>query len=263
MHDDPDATQVALQLRSAVVGHDLGVAPHDPEVSTNRADSKHVLSLDPEALISDQRAMGARARILAERIKQARLAAGLSQAKLGELVGQAQTTISSWERGRTEPTRDDVARIAIACDLEPRNLEVEEEFVNDESRLPRRSVPVVGYVGAGAAAHYYDSAQGPLDQVLAPKDATDSTVGAEVRGPSIGDFFDGWYIFYNDDRLPPTPDLIGELCVVGLPDGRILVKKLQASKAPGLYHLLSMTEPPILDQEVVWAAMVTEMRPRR
>ena len=63
-------------------------------------------------------------------------------------------------------------------------------------------------------------------------------------------------------RSPITPDLIGKLRVVGLGDGRIMVKKVQRSKSPGYYHLLSNTEEPILDAVIEWAARVKNMVPR-
>lgn len=59
-----------------------------------------------------------------------------------------------------------------------------------------------------------------------------------------------------------TDDLIGKLCVVGLDDGRILVKQLKRGQLPGRFNLLSNTEPPIYDAAVVWAARVTHMTPR-
>lgn len=127
---------------------------------------------------------------------------------------------------------------------------------------PARQVPVVGYVGAGSAAHYYATGQGSLDYVAAPEGASESTVATEVRGDSLGPFFDRWLCFYDDVRSPVTEDLIGHLCVVGLLDGRILVKKLQKARAPRTFHLLSQTEDPMFDVEVEWAAKVKDLRQR-
>jgi hypothetical protein len=127
---------------------------------------------------------------------------------------------------------------------------------------PLRTAPVVGFVAAGSVAHLYAEAQGPLDHVTAPEDATDNTVAVEIRGDSLGAFFREWLVFYDDVRSPVTPDLHGKLCVVGLKDKRVLIKKLQPSRSPELFHLLSQTEEPLLDQAVAWAAAVTTMRPR-
>lgn len=188
------------------------------------------------------------------RIRGARDAAGWSQQRLAAAINQSQTTISSWERGRTEPTREDVSRVAEALGLTPAEIE-------GTSASAVREIPIVGFVGAGDAAHFYEDGQGPLGTTLAPEYATEYTVAAEIRGPSIGPYFDGWLLLYDDVRSPVTSDLYGELCVVGLLDGRVLVKKIKPS-AEGRFHLLSMSEEPIFDVELTWAAKVTGMKPR-
>lgn len=124
-----------------------------------------------------------------------------------------------------------------------------------------RTVPLVGYVGAGAEAHFYAEGDGPLDDVDAPPWANDQTRASEIRGESLGPLFERWLIFYDDVRSPVTPDLHGRLCILGLPNGKVLVKKIRPA-GNGLFHLLSNTEEPIWDQEIAWAAVVKEMRPR-
>lgn len=124
------------------------------------------------------------------------------------------------------------------------------------------SVGLVGYVGAGAETHFFAQDSGHLDEVPGVEGMSDATVAVEIRGESLGTFFDRWLVYYDDVRRPVTSDLINKLCVVGLGDGRILIKKIQRSKARGLFHLLSQTEPPILDTEIDWAAKVKTMVPR-
>lgn len=122
-------------------------------------------------------------------------------------------------------------------------------------------VPLVGYVGAGAQTYFFENDE-PLDHVPAPAGSTDKTVAVEIRGESLGSFFDRWLVFYDDVRRPVDDTLINKLCVVGLRDGRILIKKVRRSKARGFFHLLSQTEPPITDVQVDWAAKVKNMVPR-
>ncbi|MDB5432511.1 MAG: putative phage repressor [Caulobacter sp.] len=201
---------------------------------------------------------------IGERILEARKSRGWSQQRLAAELAQAQTTISSWERGRTEPSREDAARIATALDVPLADLELGQEGGAAPSRghpRPRRA-PVVGYVGAGAVAHLYSAGQGPFDEVDAPENATDDTVAVEIRGDSLGSLFNEWLVFYDEVRSPVTPDLVGRLCVVGLPDGRVLIKKLTHARTEGFYNLFSQTEDPILDVEIDWAAKVTGMTPR-
>src|SRR5262249_60155604 len=103
-------------------------------------------------------------------------------------------------------------------------------------------VPVLGYVGAGSTAHFYDVNQGELDEVTPPEGATESTVAVEIRGHSMGPFLNHWLVFYDNVQRPATDDLIGELCVVGLKDGRVLLKQVQAGRTRGSYNLMSATE---------------------
>jgi phage repressor protein C with HTH and peptisase S24 domain len=124
-------------------------------------------------------------------------------------------------------------------------------------------VPLKGYVGAGAAAHFYAVDQGDLDAVEPPIGANESTVAVEIRGDSLGPLFNRWLVFYDDvTHGAPPADLIGELCVVGLEDGRVLIKQLQRGRAEGLFTLNSQTEQPIRDVPVAWAAKVKCMARR-
>lgn len=125
---------------------------------------------------------------------------------------------------------------------------------------PARTVPLVGYVAAGSEMFFI--ADGSLGEVDAPEGANESTVAAEVRGTSLGPLFERWLIFYDEVRRPVTTDLIGRLCIVGLPDGRVMVKQIQKARGDGMFHLLSNNEPPLLDQGVEWAARVRTMTPR-
>jgi DNA-binding XRE family transcriptional regulator len=194
----------------------------------------------------------------AARLRQARLDADYRTAtEAAAALGMSRDTYLQHENGQRD--YDDERCVAYA-----RLLGVTPQYLRfgDASGSVVREVKVVGWVGAGDAAHHYDSAQGPFDTVPAPAFATRDTVAAQVRGQSLGRRFDGWLVFYDEVRSPVTSDLMGQLCVVGLIDGRILVKWLKAAKKPGLFHLKSETEATMKDQEVVWAAKVTGMQPR-
>lgn len=200
-----------------------------------------------------------------ERLAAARKEAGYATARAAaETLGVSEVTYVQHENGRRGFKRE-------AADQYARKFHVALEWLltgkGPKERRPLRSsadqryVPLVGYVGAGAQTHFFAN-DAPLDEVPAPAGATDSTVAVEIRGESLGSFFDRWLVFYDDVRRPVTTDLINRLCVVGLDDGRILIKKVQRSKARGLFHLLSQTEPPILDVSIEWAAAVKNMVPK-
>lgn len=180
---------------------------------------------------------------------------GWTQERAAAEAGMSLGGYRKLEYGERELKQSIIARLARIFDA------TEEQILGSpESRITQ--VPLVGYVGAGAEAHYYTKGDNPDTFVDAPDGATPSTVAVEIRGTSLGELFDRWIVIYDDVRSPVTADLLGRLCVVGLPDDRVLVKLIRKSKTAGLYHLLSNTEPPILDQEVEWAARVKSMHPR-
>lgn len=188
----------------------------------------------------------------AANLKRARKARGLTLVKLADAAGVTHGYLSLLENGqRPVPRGAMLDQIAGALQIPAAELLREDA-----------TVPVVGYVAAGAEAHLYATGDGNLGQIDAPPGAKPSTVAVEIRGDSLGPLFDGWVAFYDETRTPVTPDLIGQLCVVGLPDGRILIKRLKATADPARFHLLANTEAPLFDQEVSWAARVLTMRPK-
>lgn len=191
----------------------------------------------------------------ARRLEKARQDRGFKTAKDAALYfGWNYNTYSQHERGERGLTKSAAGRYGKALRVSPAWLLTGE--------LGSFLVPVVGYVGAGAQAHYHADAQGPFDMVPAPEGSTEHTVAVEIQGGSLGALFDRWLVFYDDVRSPVTVDLIGSVCVVGLPDDRVLVKKIKAANTEGFFHLLSNTEDPIFDVEIAWAAKVKHMVPK-
>lgn len=201
-----------------------------------------------------------------ERLAQARKEAGYASASAAaRALDVKEPTYIGHENGHRDLKREVAERYA-------RKFHVSLEWLltgkGPKERRPLRGAPgeerfvnLVGYVGAGAQTHFFANDE-PLDEVPAPAGSTDATVAVEIRGDSLGSFFDRWLVFYDDVRRPIDESLLNKLCVVGLRDGRILIKKIRRSKARGLFHLLSQTEPPITDVEVEWAAKVKHMVPR-
>lgn len=188
----------------------------------------------------------------ATNLKRARKARGLTLVKLAEAANVTHGYLSLLENGqRPVPRGAMLEQLAAALQIPAAELLREDA-----------SVPIVGYVGAGSEAHYYASGDGGLGQVDAPPGSRPSTVAVEIKGDSLGATFNGWLAFYDETRDPVTPDLIGQTCVVGLPDGRVLIKLLKATADPARFHLIANTEAPLLDQEVAWAARVLTMRPK-
>jgi transcriptional regulator with XRE-family HTH domain len=187
-----------------------------------------------------------------QNLKRARKARGLTLDRLAEALDTSKGYLSDMESGkRPMPPGPMLERLAYALQIPAAELLREDA-----------TVPVVGYVAAGAEAHLYETGDGNLGQVEAPPGARPSTVAVEIRGESLGMLFDGWLAFYDETRDPVTPDLIGQLCVVGLPDGRVMIKRLLPTPNPDRFHLMANGEGSLLDQQVSWAARVLTMRPK-
>lgn len=184
-------------------------------------------------------------------LKSLREVRGWTHEEAAQAMGVSRGGYIKLERGERRLTTETIKRAASAFGVSQSTIISAEDV----------TVPVVGYVGAGSAAHFFPEQQ-HLGEVPAPEGSTEQTVAVEIRGDSLGPLFDRWLVFYDDVRRPVTNDLIGKLCVVGLEDGRILIKKLQRSKTRGLFHLISQTEDPILDVPIEWAARVKNMVPR-
>lgn len=173
--------------------------------------------------------------------------------------------------GKGGPTAETIAALApvlgttAAWLIEGVTDDVRSEDVAAALAAPRpaaKMVPVKGYVGAGSEAHFYAISNEDFEEVEAPPGATDRTIAVEIRGKSFGPLMDTWLVFYDDIRSPVTDDLIGRVCVVGLSDDRILIKKIVSNRDGGFDLLSNSHEEPILDADIEWAAKVTDMRPR-
>lgn len=212
---------------------------------------------------------------IGQRIKHLRSVLSLTQQGLADLIEVSRGAVGNWERDegiKTENLQVIAERTGAAFEwLSMGRGEAPQtkddltgearppEFHAPESAAVAARTPVVGYAGAGSAMHYFPT-DGELDEVTSPEGANANTKAVEIRGQSLGLMFDRWYAFFDDVRRPITSDLIGRLCVVGLADGRVLVKKVQNGKQAGRYTLLSEREDPLEDVSIRWAARVTLLR---
>ena len=81
------------------------------------------------------------------RIVAARKLKGWTQTQLAEAVNVAQTTVSSWERDRTEPSRADVVRIASRLNIPL--TEIEDVLRGPKPRMQSLEIPLLSWVSAG------------------------------------------------------------------------------------------------------------------
>jgi hypothetical protein len=82
-------------------------------------------------------------------------------------------------------------------------------------------------------------------------------VGHSMRG--VAD--DGALIYFEDQRTPPTPDMLGHVVVVETDTDEVLVKRLLRGSRPGVFDLESIAGPTRSDARLRWAAHITAIIP--
>ena len=124
-------------------------------------------------------------------------------------------------------------------------------------------VPIIGEVGAdpeGVVLMAQGQASGDL--VPIPPGGTDQAVALRVSGhsmPGLAD--DGALIYFEIQRTPPTPDMLGHVVVVELDTDEVLVKRLLRGSRAGRYDLESLAGPTRRDAKIRWAAHITAIIP--
>lgn len=214
---------------------------------------------------------------IGEAIKAARKLRGLHSRDIAEELGTSVGAVGNWERGANIPSAGNLFAVAEFLQIDSKAL-AKGELVSltqrplvpsfdpdddDDEFDPNAEVPVVGYVGAGDAAHYYAVSHGELERVPAPKDSTGKMAALEVRGDSLGPLFNRSIVYYAEAHNGVPQDHINRgLCVVGLIDDRILVKQIRNSRQAGRYDLVSNNpeEPVMHGVEIAWSAKVTDTK---
>lgn len=189
-------------------------------------------------------------------LAEALAASGLSQSDLARRVAKALPVsnmtpqkVSLMLKGKREISFDEIKAVCVILGISPPGTTIS------------LKVPVVGVVSAGASASLFGLGHQMYEEVDAPQESTPNTVAVKVQGDSMyGVADDGSYIYYDDVPGMPVESMIGKLCVVGLTDDRVLVKRLKRGSEPGRFTLQSVNAPDIENVEVAWASRVTWVR---
>lgn len=200
---------------------------------------------------------------LSQRLKFAREQRFSSAAKAAAAMGVPVSTYVQQERGVRGVPRDRAEDYAKFFKVSPGWL----LFGRDDAAQAvtgRVMVPLVGYVGQGSQAYLFAKREAAKNQAKGPAPASETTRAIEIRTEDgLGPAFEGWLAYFDEaDRGPVKPSHHGALCIVALTDGRTLVRRVQASRTAGLYHLTSGSAEPLLDQEIEWAARIEGLAPR-
>lgn len=168
-------------------------------------------------------------------------------------MGISKPTFTSHENGTRAFYEEDAERYGRALGVHPVWL-----LTGHGAPSRRFSVPVLGYVGAGAEVISIDDhAPGAAqERVDLPFGDTMEIVALRVQGDSMYPAYrDNDLLFYDREPLPPR-ECLGRECVIRLVDGHTYIKLLTKGGQPGRYTLISYNAPPLEDMEVEWAVPV-------
>lgn len=201
------------------------------------------------------------AKALGERLRKARMHAGLTIAQAAEAFGQKLSTYTQNDNGTRGFGRE-------KAEIYARRFKVSLEWLmtGKGPMVPGRgrTLKVLGFVGGGAAIHELDEhGRGDsLDEIDAPPGTGRDAAAVVVRGDSMWPaVHDGEIIVYDEPTDDPAR-LIGRKVVVKVVDGRMLVKMLRRGSLPGFWSLDSFNGPPIENVELLWAAPITAILSR-
>ena len=196
------------------------------------------------------------------RLRQARVAKGFETATAAaDAYGWNRNTYASNENGNAPFSYRRAKDYASAFGVRP-------EWLYDAAGPMRPSVepgfvPIVGMVGANPdGVVLFAMGQEPTDLAPIPPGGTEKAAALRVAGHSMrGVADDGALIYFEDQRTPPTPDMLGHVVVMEVDTDEVLVKRLLRGSRPGLYDLESVAGPMRQDARLRWAAHITAIIP--
>ena len=197
-----------------------------------------------------------------DRLRQARLDAGHeTAAAAAEAFGWNRNTYASNENGNAPFSYRKAKEYAAA-------FGVSAEWLYDAAGPVRASalagyVPILGRVGANPdGVVVFAAGQDAGDLAPIPPGGTDKAAALRVVGHSMrGLADDGALIYFEDQRTPPTPDMLGHVVVVEVDTDEVLVKRLLRGSRAGLFDLESVAGPTRQDARLRWAAHITAIIP--
>jgi transcriptional regulator with XRE-family HTH domain len=199
---------------------------------------------------------------LGQRIKTLRKQQNLTQQEFAARLGVTQPTVHRWEKGAFEPDAQTLKVLAEGAGVPV------SEFRYGRDCGARRTVPVAGYVGAGAEVFPIDDhAPGSgIDDVEAPPGDALSVVAVRVRGDSMFPVYsEGDILFYSRDSQAHGVDVqscLGRDCVVKVMNGPTLVKRVEMGGGRGQFTLMSYNAAPVINARLEWASPVRWVKRR-
>ena len=186
---------------------------------------------------------------LENKIKDLRLARGLTQNALAARADTTAATIQRLETGMRKLTVDWIERIATGLDCDP-------------SEIIRRSqsVPIIGYAEVDGTILWKPPAEAPED-APAPPGIDPRRAAAIAPSPDRPATYLGGLYYFTRGKDLGVERCINRLSVVQLADNRAFMLAVAPSSQVGKWNLYGLMSPPINYVEIEWAAPIEWVRP--
>ena len=192
---------------------------------------------------------------IGDRLFYLREKSALTQQQLADLVGTSQANITRWENNVQTPRQVMLGKLATA-------LGTSVDWLVNGGVMPfNQGLPLVGYVGAGAALYpvndYLDNGSGDEEYVTAPFIVPLGSVAVTVRGNSMYPEMDDGDVLIYKREAPFVPEqCVNKRCVVQLEDDQVMVKRVRLGRINGTFDLESTNAPTMENVKILWAAPI-------
>ncbi|TCR01087.1 XRE family transcriptional regulator [Neorhizobium sp. JUb45] len=191
---------------------------------------------------------------MGNKLKQLRTAVGWTHEQAAEAMGVSRGQFIKLERGERRLNTDYIELAAKAFQVRP------SEIIEDADR---ETVPLMGYVGAGAEImpEFEQTPPEGLEQIEVPFPLPDDMIAFEIRGDSMLPVFkDKSVIIVYREQKRPLSAFYGEEAAVRTSDGRRFIKTIMRGSTG--VNLLSWNAAPIEDVQIEWIGEIFATLPR-
>jgi SOS-response transcriptional repressor LexA len=186
-----------------------------------------------------------------ESIEREMEAKGFSRRRLSAAAGLSESAVRDLLTKVENPGIGTLLKVAEA-------LQVPFESINGTDQ-----VPLLGRIGAGGAIAYLAEGE-EYSFVPRPPLAPGPMMALEVIGDSMLPKYEpGDIIYVRRDHEGVLPPYLGRYCAVHLSDGGTYLKILAPGTEPDRYTLRSLNAADMENVEVIWAAPVLFVMPKR
>lgn len=197
------------------------------------------------------------AQIWKERLAKALAERGINMMTASRLAGKSDTYVRDLLKRDKEPTIENFMALAKVVGKPV-------SYLIGETELTTTTVPVMGFVGAGAevSPEFEQVPPEGLDQIEVPFPLPDEMIALQIRGDSmLPAYRDGMAVIVYRNQRKPLQSFYGEDAAVRTSDGRRFLKTIMRGQN-GLVNLLSWNAAPIENVQLEWVGEIFATLPR-